>query len=88
MANYQIALFTFTLSGDRSIGPTALTELWMRACGTSDVGVDRKESHREGRPVYTLYASRNLADLQGVETRLRTLLESAHLNASISPVYR
>ncbi len=88
MANHQVAVFTFTLSGGRSIGPAALTDLWRRASGTPNVGVERKESHREGRPVYTLYASRELPDLQGVEMRLRNLLESAHLNASVTPVYR
>ncbi|MDH5833965.1 hypothetical protein [Luteimonas kalidii] len=88
MANDQVAMFTFTLSGDRSIGPGALTQLWREACGTRDVGVDRKESHREGRPVYTLYAPRQLQDLHGVEMRLRLALESASLNASLSPVYR
>lgn len=88
MSKHQIALFNFTLRGGGSIGPAALCEIWKRASGTNNVSVGRKVLHGdEGRPVYTLYAPQNLADLHGVEMRLRRLLEAEHLNASLSALH-
>jgi len=85
MSKHQIALFTFTLSGDGSIGPDALREIWKRASESNNVSVGRKLLHgNQDRPVYTLYAPQGLADLRGVEMRLRRLLEATHLNASLS----
>ncbi len=88
MAKQQIALFSFTLAGSGSIGPAALCEIWKRASGTNDVDVARNIAHgSQGKPVYTLYAPQNLADLPGVESRLRRLLEAAHLNVSLSSLH-
>ena len=89
MASYQIPLFTFTLSRTESIGPSALRDLWMRATGSTRVSVGRRllPGDRE-RPVYTLYGSQHLQDMDGVEKRLRGLLESSHLNATVNPVHR
>lgn len=89
MHQHHIPLFTFTLSGRGSIGPEALQELWVRACGTSNVSVGRKVPYRaqDERPVYTLYAQQGLADLDVVERRLRDLFESAKLRASLTAVH-
>jgi hypothetical protein len=89
MARHQIALFTFTLGNSESIGPAALRDMWVRACGTSDVSVGRRapaESFRD-RPVYTLYAPQDLADVRDVELRLRRMFESAHLHASLTTLH-
>ncbi|HZV38926.1 MAG TPA: hypothetical protein VFF96_09310 [Pseudoxanthomonas sp.] len=89
MSRPQIALFTFTLGNAESIGPAALRELWVRASGTANVDVARRDPHvgRRDRPVYTLYASQGLANLRDVEVRLRQLLEAAHLNASLTSLH-
>ena len=88
MSKHQIAFFTFTLGRRESIGPIALRKLWAHASGIADAGVERKVVRgNEERPVYTLYAPQHLPDLPGVELRLRRLLESAGLNASLSAVY-
>lgn len=86
MPKHQIAMFKFTLGSNESIGPAALQALWVRASGTTNVSVDRREQpgFRPGRPVYTLYAPQGLGDLREVELRLRHLLEAAHVNASLS----
>lgn len=89
MPKHLIALFTFTLGNTESIGPAPLKELWARASGTSDVGVDRRmptTGHRD-RPVYTLYAPQGLSNLREVELRLRSLMEAAHLHASVIPLH-
>jgi len=89
MAQHQIALFTFTLGNTESIGPAALRDMWMRACGNRNVSVGRKESlggHRD-RPVYMLYAEQNMPNLREVELEMRRLLETAHLNASLTPLH-
>ena len=89
MAQHQIALFTFTLGNTESIGPAALRDMWMRACGTSNVSVGRRapaETFRD-RPVYTLYAPQGLADIRDVDLRLRRMLESAHLHASLTALH-
>ena len=88
MAKHQIPTFTFTLGSRESIGPAALDEMWKRASCSNDVSVGREWRPRnQGKPVYILYAPQNLADLRGVELRLRHLLEAAHLNVFLSPVY-
>ncbi|HTL13506.1 MAG TPA: hypothetical protein VL251_00205 [Thermomonas sp.] len=89
MPTHQIAMFTFTLGKDESIGPGPLRSLWARASGTSEVGVSRRDgfdAHRD-RPVYTLYAPQGLPDLAAVERRIRHLLEAAHLHASLTPLH-
>lgn len=85
MSKHQIALFTFTLGKDESIGPDALRDPWMRASGSHHASVGRKVLHGNAeRPVYTLYGPQNLGDMAGVELRLRRMLEAAHLRASLS----
>ena len=89
MAQHQIALFTFTLGNTESIGPAALRDMWIRACGTSNVSVGRRapaETFRD-RPVYTLYAPQSLGNLREVELRLRKLFEEAHLHASVTALH-
>lgn len=89
MSSNHIALFTFTLGKEESISPVALRAMWARATGSPDISVGRRqpESARGDRPVYTLYAPQGLADLREVELRLRGLLESAHLHASLTPLH-
>lgn len=88
MTGQQIPMFTFTLGRRESIGPAALRTLWMRAAESEKVSVGRKLIAWDGdRPIYTLYASQHLQDLAGVERRLRQLLESSHLNASVNAVH-
>jgi hypothetical protein len=89
MAQHQIAMFTFTLGNTESIGPAALRDMWVRACGTSDVSVGRRppaESFRD-RPDYTLYAPQGLADIRDVELRLRRMFETAYLHASLTALH-
>lgn len=89
MPKHQIALFTFTLGNTESIGPAALRDMWVRACGTSNVSVSRRppaDSFRD-RPVYTLYAAQDLPGLRDVELRLRHMLESVHLHASLTALH-
>ena len=88
MSKQQIPTFTFTLGSRESIGPSALDEMWKRASCSNNVSVGREwRPRKEGKPVYILYAPQNLADLRGVEVRLRKLLEAAHLNVLLNPVY-
>ncbi len=88
MSKHQIALFTFTLGKGESIGPVPLRELWMRASGTNQASVGRKLlDGNADRPVYTLYGPQSIGDLRGVELRLRSLLEAAHLRASLSVLH-
>lgn len=89
MSSHQVAMFTFTLGKDESIGPHALRRLWAKASGSGDVGVSRRESSegRRDRPIYTLYAPQELCNLRMVELRLRHMLEAAHLHASLAPLH-
>lgn len=89
MSSHQIAMFTFTLGRDESIGPHALRRLWSQASGTGDIGVSRKEpaEGQRNRPIYTLYAPQQLGDLRVVEARLRHMLETAHLHASLTALH-
>ncbi|TLX22239.1 MULTISPECIES: hypothetical protein [Thermomonas] len=89
MSSHQIAMFTFTLGKDESIGPHALRRLWAQASGTGNIGVSRKEpaEGQRNRPIYTLYAPQQLDDLRMVEARLRHMLETAHLHASLTPMH-
>lgn len=89
MAQHQIALFTFTLGMTESIGPAALRDMWVRACGSRNVSVGRRESHgsHRDRPAYMLYADQNMPNLREVELEMRRLLEIAHLNASLTSLH-
>ncbi len=89
MSSHQVAIFTFTLGKDESIGPHALRNLWVRASGTRNIGVSRKEPYdgQRNRPIYTLYAPQELGDLRSVEQRLRHMLEAAHLHASLTSLH-
>ncbi|MES2858539.1 MAG: hypothetical protein V4704_05110 [Pseudomonadota bacterium] len=86
---HQIALFTFTLGNNESIGPDALKSLWARASGTSNVSVSRQppSNPNRDRPTYTLYAPQTLDNLRDVELRLRKVLEESHLTASVVPLH-
>jgi len=86
---HQIALFSFTLGNDQSIGPAALRALWARACQSSEVSVGRQARglHRI-QDTYFLYASQRLGNLPLVEQRLRMLFEQSHLAASLTPLAR
>lgn len=86
---HQMALFTFTLGNNESIGPDALKALWAEACGTSNVSVSRQppSNPNRDRPTYTLYAPQTLDNLREVELRLRKKLESSHLTASVVPLH-
>ncbi|QNN46574.1 hypothetical protein H9L17_15670 [Thermomonas brevis] len=89
MSSHQVAMFTFTLGKDESIGPHALRSLWVQASGTRNIGVSRKEPFdgQRNRPIYTLYAPHELGDLHAVELRLRHMLEAAHLHASLTSLH-
>jgi hypothetical protein len=82
---HHIALFSFRLSGGRSIGPSALRKLWSSACDSDDVKVSRVTSG-QGDTVhtYSLCASPRTANLQAVEIRLRGLLEQTLPSAAIN----
>ncbi len=89
MSSHQVAMFTFTLGRDESIGPHALRHLWAQASGTGDIGVSRKTAAegQRNRPIYTLYAPQQLENLRLVESRLRHMLEAAHLHASLTALH-
>lgn len=81
----QIPIFRFTLSGQQSIGPAQLQALWARACQTPHVSVGRSRS--DGPPLYSLYATQQLGNLELVEQRLRRLLDDHHLHASLIAIH-
>lgn len=82
---HQIALFRFTLGTGQSISPSALQLLWVKACQSPNVAVGRNAGGYpdRSRPVYSLYAPANLANLSQVELRLRQLLDESSLRASL-----
>ena len=86
---HQIALFTFTLGNNESIGPDALKALWTRATGTTNVSVSRQppSNPNRDRPTSTWYAPQTLENLREVELRLRRMLEASHLTASVVPLH-
>lgn len=84
----QIAMFTFTLGLDQSIGPAQLRALWTQACQSREVSVGRSHgSGPNGKPTYSLYAPQHLVDLPQVERRLRTLFEQHKLRAMLASVH-
>lgn len=87
---HHVEWFQFTLPIDQTIGPEALRALWMRACGSTNVSVQRSSRTVLGQrtPVYSLRASPRLAGLPLVESRLRHLMSEARLNSKISVIAR
>ncbi|WP_379654242.1 hypothetical protein [Pseudoxanthomonas sp. UC19_8] len=84
MAQSQVAMFSFTLGGNNSIGPAELRELWARASGVNSVHVGRRlQPYGDDRPTYTLYGPQNLCGVREVSQRLCALLEARHLNARV-----
>jgi hypothetical protein len=84
----QIAMFKFTLGNGQSISPSALQALWVRASQSPHVSVGRElGGFGENRPMYSLYAPQQLANLQQVEARLRRLLEESKLLAVVIPLH-
>jgi len=80
----QIAMFRFTLGTGQSIGPEDLKSLWVRACQLPNVTVGRARGARpDDKAVYSLYAPQGLAGLDGVEQRLRSLLDERSLRVSL-----
>lgn len=88
-AQRHIAFFAFTLRRTESIGPNVLHNLWVDASGIGNVSVGRREPEGAWRnlPIYTLYAPRNLGNLNQVELRLRQALELMHLHASLTVLH-
>lgn len=87
--SHHVAAVRFTLGTGQSIGPVKLRELWVRACQSSDVAVERNDRgfNRE-RPIYTLFASSSVGETGLVEQRLRELLDDSGLRASFVPLPR
>lgn len=82
---HHIAIYRLILSPSQTIGPTQLQALWASACQTPDVSVGRTLTG--GRPTYSLYATQRLENLPMVERRLRELLDSSKLRASLIPMH-
>nr|WP_157490384.1 hypothetical protein [Lysobacter enzymogenes] len=87
---HHVEWFQFTLPVDQTIGPEALRALWMRACGSTNVSVQRNSRTILGRrtPVYSLRASARLGGLAVIEARLRGLMQEARLNSKLTAVVR
>lgn len=87
---HHVEWFQFTLPNDQTIGPEALRMLWMQACGSSNVSVQRNSRTILGRrtPIYSLRASPRLSGLPTIEARLRSLMQQARLNSKLTPVVR
>lgn len=87
---HHVEWFQFTLPADQTIGPDALRLMWMQACGSSNVSVQRNSRTILGRrtPVYSLRGSPRLAGLPLIETRLRGLMLEARLNSKLTSVVR
>ncbi|TAA25819.1 hypothetical protein [Pseudoxanthomonas winnipegensis] len=84
MAQPHVAMFSFTLGANNSIGPAELRELWARASGVSAVHVGRRlQPYGDERPTYTLYGPQSLTGVHEVGRRLCALLEARHLNARV-----
>lgn len=87
---HHVEWFQFTLPADQTIGAEALRLLWMRACGSTNISVQRNSRTILGRrtPVYSLRASSRLAGLPSIEARLRGLMQEARLNSKLTLVSR
>lgn len=84
MAQPSVAMFTFTLSGNGSIGPSDLHELWTKACGVETVRVTRRSRFNStGRSIYTLYGPQNLKGVRDIGERVCVLLEARNLRAKL-----
>jgi len=87
---HHVEWFQFTLPADQTIGPEALRLIWMKACGSTNISVQRNSRTILGRrtPVYSLRASSRLSGLALIEARLRGLMQEARLNSKLTPVSR
>jgi hypothetical protein len=75
MAHHTV-LFHLRLNKGQSIGPSALRKLWSTACGSDDVSVSRTtygSDYGGAGNTYSLYGPPGIANLQGIETRLRQI---------------
>lgn len=85
----MIAIFKFTISNGRSIGPERLQQLWAKACRTTDVGVGRAPGTRDrDKPTYALYGRQNLENLSEIERTLRASFDAMDLHVSLFRVDR
>ncbi|MGH8079968.1 MAG: hypothetical protein ACREP7_05290 [Lysobacter sp.] len=84
----HVEWFQFTLSNGQTIGPAPLRLIWMEACGTTNVTVQRTHRQMLGKrtAVYSLRASPRLGNLSLIETRLRGLLLGARLDSVLTYV--
>ncbi|WP_206413324.1 hypothetical protein [Lysobacter enzymogenes] len=87
---HHVEWFQFTLPTDQTIGPEALRLIWMNACGSTNISVQRNSRTILGRrtPVYSLRASSRLSGLALIEARLRGLMQEARLNSKLTLVSR
>ncbi|MBS7456262.1 hypothetical protein [Coralloluteibacterium stylophorae] len=71
-----------------SVGPDQLRGLWSDACGCLDVSVGRCVALDgfDARDGYLLHGGAELAHRPEVETRLRALLDRAHLLGTLTRI--
>ena len=87
---HHVEWFQFTLPSYQTIGPDALRLIWMQACGSSNISVQRNSRVVQGcrMPIYSLRASPRLTSLSLVEARLRSLMQAARLDSTLTLVLR
>lgn len=78
--------FQFRLAPGASIGPAQLKRIWWAAAKTPRIDVSRAARHNADGFIYSLPAPVDLADVAGVEGRLRDLL--AHLSGAVNTLIR
>lgn len=87
--SHHVAALRFTLGNGQSIGPARLRQLWERACGSTDIAVERNDrGYNQERPIYTLFAPSTVGEIGKMEQRLRELLDASGLRASFVPIAR
>jgi hypothetical protein len=83
----HIAYFNLRLVAGRNIGYSTLRDIWCAASGSKDVSLRKTplgaQSQRSGACVYTLCATREIAELTHVETRLRAMLSERLVGPAI-----
>ncbi|MFD0321082.1 MULTISPECIES: hypothetical protein [Lysobacter] len=84
----HVEWFQFTLSNGQTVGPAPLRLIWMEACGTTNVTVQRMHRYLLGKrtAVYSLRASPRLGNIPVIEARLRSLLLTARLDSVLTYV--
>lgn len=83
----RVVHFQFRLAPGTSVGPSELKRIWWAAAKTSDIEVSRAARHNADGYIYSLSAPSNLADIAGVEDRLRALF-SRHLVGAVNSLIR